>query len=302
MEFTAAHFHNEAAGVNGGVVRTITGDFAGKTASGVWTSTDSEPLTDALIAEILAGNIYVNIHTAANGGGEIRGQVNLSAGTGFTASLDGKQENPAVTTSASGTGAFTLTDAGLVFNATVEGVEFTAAHFHNGAVGVNAGVVRTITADFAGNTASGVWMETDGEPLTNELIGELLNGNIYVNIHSQANTGGEIRGQLSPVDIVTSVERIEDTVEVPKDFTLLQNFPNPFNPSTEIRFNLNQPSPTVLKIYNLKGQEVATLVDEELLAGAYKVTFEPTNLPSGVYVYRLQSLGLSEVKKMILLK
>ena len=133
-------------------------------------------------------------------------------------------------------------------------------------------------------------------------MGELLNGNIYLNIHTAANAGGEIRGQLSPVDIVTSVERIEDTVEVPKDFTLLQNFPNPFNPSTEIRFNLNQSSPTVLKIYNLKGQEVATLLDEELLAGSYKVTFEPTNLPSGVYVYRLESVGQIEARKMILLK
>ncbi|MCH8954488.1 CHRD domain-containing protein [candidate division KSB1 bacterium] len=222
--------------------------------------------------------------------------------THFTAKLTGEQENPAVTTSATGTGAFVLTDAGLAFTVTVEGLEFTAAHFHNEAVGVNGGVVRTITGDFAGNTTSGVWTETDGEPLTNALMGELLNGNIYLNIHTAANAGGEIRGQLSPVDIVTSVERIEDTVEVPKDFTLLQNFPNPFNPSTEIRFNLNQSSPTVLKIYNLKGQEVATLLDEELLAGSYKVTFEPTNLPSGVYVYRLESVGQIEARKMILLK
>ena len=189
-----------------------------------------------------------------------------------------------------------------MFTVTVEGLEFTNAHFHNEAVGVNGGVVRGIFDDFVGNTASGIWTSTDAQPLTDELIAELLAGNIYVNIHTTANPGGEIRGQLSPVDIITSVERIEDTVEIPKDFTLLQNFPNPFNPSTEIRFNLNQPSPTVLKIYNLKGQEVATLVDEELLAGSYKVIFEPTNLPSGVYVYRLQSLGLSEVKKMILLK
>ncbi len=224
--------------------------------------------------------------------------------THFTAKLTGEQENPAVTTSATGTGAFVLTDAGLAFTVTVEGLTIggPGAHFHNEAVGVNGGVVRTITADFAGKTASGVWTSTDGEPLTDALVAELLAGNIYVNIHTTDNPGGEIRGQLSPVEIVTSVERIEDTVEVPKDFILLQNFPNPFNPSTEIRFNLNQPSPTVLKIYNLKGQEVATLVDEELLAGSYKVTFEPTNLPSGVYVYRLESVGQIEARKMILLK
>ena len=196
LEFTSAHFHNAAVGVNGGVVRTITNDFAGKTASGVWRSTDSEPLTDELIAELLTGNIYVNIHTTANRGGEIRGQVNLSSGTGFSAKLTGAQENPAVTSSATGTGSFVLTDAGLVFTVTMEGLEFTSAHFHNAAVGVNGGVVRTITNDFAGKTASGVWRSTDSEPLTDALIADLLAGNIYINIHTTANRGGEIRGQV----------------------------------------------------------------------------------------------------------
>jgi len=78
LEFTAAHFHDGAVGVNGGVVRAITGDFVGNTASGTWTRTGVPSLTAKLIANLLAGNIYVNIHTAANGGGEIRGQVNLS--------------------------------------------------------------------------------------------------------------------------------------------------------------------------------------------------------------------------------
>ncbi|MCH7858739.1 MAG: CHRD domain-containing protein, partial [Candidatus Marinimicrobia bacterium] len=68
----AAHFHKGAAGVAGGVVHAITDDFTGNTASGLWASAD---LTDALIADLLAGNLYVNVHTAANGAGEIRGQV-----------------------------------------------------------------------------------------------------------------------------------------------------------------------------------------------------------------------------------
>ena len=119
------------------------------------------------------------------------------AQTHFTAKLTGEQENPAVTTSATGTGAFVLTDAGLAFTVTVEGLEFTAAHFHNAAVGVNGGVVRAITDDFDGKTASGVWASTDGQPLTDVLIAELLAGNIYVNIHTAANGGGEIRGQVN---------------------------------------------------------------------------------------------------------
>ena len=222
--------------------------------------------------------------------------------THFTAKLTGEQENPAVTTSATGTGAFVLTDAGLAFTVTVEGLEFTAAHFHNEAVGVNGGVVRTITADFAGKTASGVWTSTDSEPLTGALVAEILAGNIYVNIHTAANAGGEIRGQLSPVDIITSVELFDGTVGIPREFGLFQNFPNPFNPTTEIRFDLEQSGPTVLKIYNMLGQEVAKLLDENLQAGPYKVTFEPIGLPSGVYIYRLQSNGLNETRKMLLLR
>ena len=84
---TAAHFHNAAAGVDGLVVRTITSSFS-NTASGIWKSTDgSESLTLALVTELEAGRIYVNIHTAANPDGEIRGQVIANPGTGFVAKL-----------------------------------------------------------------------------------------------------------------------------------------------------------------------------------------------------------------------
>lgn len=71
----AAHFHNGATGANGGVVRTLTSDFTNNTASGTWSSTDGEPLTPAIVTELEAGRLYVNVHTAANPAGEIRGQV-----------------------------------------------------------------------------------------------------------------------------------------------------------------------------------------------------------------------------------
>ena len=304
LTFTAAHFHNGATGVNGGVVRGITSDFTGNTATGIWTSTDvGEELTPELIAELLAGNLYVNIHTAANGGGEIRGQVNLSSGTGFISNLDGDQEVPPVITNATGTASLTLTDAGLEFSVTVEGLTFTAAHFHNGAVGVNGGVVRGITSDFVGNTATGIWTSTDaGEELTPELIAELLAGNIYINVHTAANGGGEIRGQVILASTITSVELVDETAGIPEEFNLYQNYPNPFNPTTTIRFELKQSGQTVLKIYDLLGKEVFRLVDEELPAGSYKVTFNANALPSGVYFYRLESSGFNKVRKMILLR
>jgi hypothetical protein len=303
LTLTAAHFHNGAVGVNGGVVRGITSDFTGNTASGIWTSTDAgEELTPELIVELLAGNLYVNVHTAANGGGEIRGQVNLSSGTGFTANLDGSQENPPVTTNATATASLTLTDAGLEFSLTVEGLTITAAHFHNGAVGVNGGVVRGITDEFTGNTASGIWTSTDTQPLTPELIADLLAGNLYLNVHTAEYPGGEIRGQVNLASTITSVELVDETAGIPDEFNLYQNYPNPFNPATTIRFELEQSGQAVLIIYDLLGKEVFRLVDEELSAGSYKVTFNANALPSGVYFYQLESSGLNKVRKMILLK
>ncbi|MCH8012223.1 MAG: CHRD domain-containing protein [Candidatus Marinimicrobia bacterium] len=218
ITLTASHFHLGATGVNGGVVRAI--DFAGaNTVSGVWASGDSQPLTDGLVAELIAGNIYVNLHTSANPGGEIRGQVTLSGGIGLSANLTGAQENPAVTTAATGTGTFSLTDAGLAYTITFEGITLTASHFHLGAIGVNGGVVRAI--DFAGaNTVSGVWASGDSQPLTDSLVAELIAGNIYVNLHTAAYGGGEIRGQLLPGIIevpIINAPKISNIEDVPDD-------------------------------------------------------------------------------------
>jgi len=89
----------------------------------------------------------------------------------------------------------------------------------------------------------------------------------------------------------------------PMEFNLAQNYPNPFNPTTTIEFTLPQDGRVVLKIYDLQGREVATLVDEERHAGVYhQVLFDASRLASGLYFSRLQSGGLQSVKKIVLLK
>jgi hypothetical protein len=85
-------------------------------------------------------------------------------------------------------------------------------------------------------------------------------------------------------------------------YTLNQNYPNPFNPSTTIQYNVPQRSYVNLSIYNIIGQRVAVLVDGEKDAGFYSVEFNAVNLPSGVYIYRLQSPESVQTRKMILLK
>ncbi|MGB5530252.1 MAG: T9SS type A sorting domain-containing protein, partial [Ignavibacteriaceae bacterium] len=105
-------------------------------------------------------------------------------------------------------------------------------------------------------------------------------------------------------DEIVSVENEE---LVPNEFALEQNYPNPFNPSTRIRFNIpsdvkGQRSNVVLKVYDLLGNEVALLVNEDKPAGTYNVDFDASNLPSGVYFYQLKAGPFIETKKMILLK
>ncbi len=92
------------------------------------------------------------------------------------------------------------------------------------------------------------------------------------------------------------------TVSTPKEYQLNQNYPNPFNPSTVIEFAIPTADNVSLKIYDVLGREVATLLNERRNAGAHRVSFNATTLSSGTYFYRLQSGGFTQTKKMILVK
>ncbi|HSW55020.1 MAG TPA: T9SS type A sorting domain-containing protein [Ignavibacteriaceae bacterium] len=107
-------------------------------------------------------------------------------------------------------------------------------------------------------------------------------------------------------DFPTSVEPITD---LPTDYMLEQNYPNPFNPSTKIQFSVpyvethrDASLRVTLKVFDILGNEVATLVDEEKAPGVYEVEFSAANLSSGIYIYRLNVSDFSDTKKMILLK
>jgi hypothetical protein len=294
-----AHFHNAPAGQNGGVVRTITTDFSGNTASGVWTSTDAEPLTPALVNELLAGRIYVNVHTAAHPGGELRGQLSLTTGIGRTSTLDGGEEVPPVNTPAKGTGSLVLTNDGVVFDVTTADLTtpMTNAHFHAAPVGVNGGVVRTILGDFTNDTATGTWRPTDAEPFTVAQLNNYLTGNHYLNVHSQMHGGGEIRGQLT----APSVVGIGPMEAAPITASLTQNFPNPFNPATTIRYELANREHVVLTLHDVAGRQIRTLVDE-VQGGPQAVRIDAAGLASGVYFYRIATPSFNETKKLVLTK
>jgi hypothetical protein len=95
---------------------------------------------------------------------------------------------------------------------------------------------------------------------------------------------------------------VKDNNNSPVSFTLSQNYPNPFNPSTKIVFSLKKAGLTTLSVYNILGEKVATLLSGNLAAGSHEVSFNASKISSGIYFYRLESNGLSQVRKMMLLK
>jgi hypothetical protein len=103
--------------------------------------------------------------------------------------------------------------------------------------------------------------------------------------------------------IATRTASVERLSSAPRSFELFQNYPNPFNPTTTIEFILAEDAITTLKVYDMLGREVATLVNEKLHSGfKYKVEFNAANLASGLYIYRLEAGRNSIVKKLVLVK
>ena len=100
----------------------------------------------------------------------------------------------------------------------------------------------------------------------------------------------------------TTITDVEDVNSLPTKFALNQNYPNPFNPSTKISFDLEKPGYTKLTIHNVLGQEMATVLSQEMSAGHHEVDFNALDLSSGIYFYRLESGNFSSMKKMMLLK
>ncbi len=117
---------------------------------------------------------------------------------------------------------------------------------------------------------------------------------------SYSPTGNPVNSSVDLAMVATSVE--QTSVQEPLQFSLGQNYPNPFNPSTTIEYSLSRSGAVSLKIYNILGQEVATLVNGFQSAGSYRAVFNASHLSSGVYFYRLHTGDVTQTQKMVLMK
>ena len=247
--------------------------FAGTFGGGVYKSTDGQSWTMLNVGYsfvwALAIDSHDNIYAATYGAGVYRSVDDGASWSSFNNGLN----------------------AAYVYSVTVDNSDNVFVSTWLGDVYRFTPAPPSPSAD-AGNS-DGSWSSLGlGQVGISSLVVNTSNGALYA-----GSTSGKVFVNASPVTEVRN-----EMVEIPKEFTLSQNYPNPFNPTTVIRFGLPKDSPVTLRVYNAIGQLVRTLVSGQMTAGYHEVTFNASNLASGLYIYRLTGKDFAITKKMLLMK
>jgi len=293
------HLHIGSVSTNGGVAIPVNITLGENDTTGTLVAGENVfSLDSSQESALFEEQMYLNIHSENFQGGELRGQVLLA--TNFapeTPNLTGPADDATLTLEGASETSFEATwDAISDTNSNEIAYIWqlsTDAQFQNIVVNANVGssasfettfgVLDTLLADLGidvGTTAT-VYHRVIASDGSDESASEPRSANLE-------------RGTVTSVDEPLGVN--------PQKFGLNQNYPNPFNPSTNISFTLANAGQATLTVYNMLGQKVAVVANNQFSAGQHSVNFNASGLSSGIYIYRLQAQGQSTAKRMTLIK
>lgn len=274
----AGHFHIGAKGVDGGIIIPFTSlvgtpAFIGRVA-----------IKPDTLSKIIKGEVYLNLHTVANPGGEIRGQTSSIIRESMIASLCSRQEVPTNNSSGIGVGLLSFDRNKIIGHVEVMTNGLTgnaiSGHIHIGAKGVSGGVfVNLGITGVTGNAAGGYFIVT-----RTSLADSLINGLGYYNVHTTLYPNGEIRGQITKTlqdDCNTvsiyEVKGIQLSVKV---------YPNPMNETVHLDFESNESFEGKVMISDLLGRRMY-IQETKVQQGQNQLLIQPGNLNTGLYFIQL---------------
>jgi hypothetical protein len=260
-----------------------------------WTETSLNRVTVSLLIKnnyIFAGTAYNGVFSSSDYGN-----------TWIQTSLSQKQVNSIII---NGNNIFAGTSESGVYKSSDNGINWIQTLLNNKVVYSLASYGNNI---FAATQISGVYLSTNSGTnwiQRNQGWGEMSVRSLSImGSYIFAGTEGYSVWRRLLSEII-GIQNISS--EIPSKYSLYQNYPNPFNPVTKIRFDIqksvvgSQYSVVTLKVFDIPGKEITTLVNETLQPGSYEVTFDGSNLPSGIYFYQLKAGEFVDTKKLILLK
>ena len=262
-----------------------------------WVRTNG-PYCSSVLSLAVSGT---NLFAGTENGGVF---LSTNNGTSWTPVNSGLTNTYVLSLGVSGTNLIAGTAMGGIYLSTNNGTSWTPVNLGLTTSGGFWSFAVSGTNIFAGSFGGSVFLSTNNgtswTSVSEDLPGRIVSALVVSGKNLFAGTvwGGVWRRPLS--EMVTSVERT--SMDLPAQFSLGQNHPNPFNPSTTISFSVPSKLFVSLKVFDALGREVSNLVAEELPAGTYTRHWDAAALPSGVYFYRLQAGEYLETNRMVVLK
>ncbi len=291
-----AHLHDGGVAANGDVSVLLNTAIDADTAGAYTAAENTFELTAEQMTTLYAEGFYANIHSLAFGSGELRGQL-LFADNMFPDSSEITSPEEGATLEVSGSST-TMFEATWTASNDENEIAYiwqlaTDSAFTNIVVNANVGSEIKFETDFA--TLDALLASLDVEVgATATVYHRVLVSDGSDQTASEPRSANLERGQV--------VSNETEELGAVESFELEQNYPNPFNPSTNIAFSLADAGNATIKVYNLIGQEVATIANERFSAGSHTVQFDASSLASGVYIYRLTAGTNTITKRMTLIK